>query len=200
MPFHGLGAPGRRAVQRAVFDRFPLDTPQALCAATLAVWRGAAFREERYAAIELPSHRRHPRLEQRAPLDFLPVYERMIVEGGWWELCDAISVPAIARLLQAEPAAMAAALEGWAHGPDPWLRRAAIVCQRTRGPACDAPLLYRCILPSIDSREFFLAKGIGWALRSRSASAPDEVRAFCATYRSRLAPLTLREALRALTD
>jgi 3-methyladenine DNA glycosylase AlkD len=68
--------------------------------------------------------------------------------------------------------------------------------QRKRGADCDAPLLYACILPSLDSGEFFLRKGIGWALRERARAAPDEVRAFCAEYRERMAPLTRREALK----
>jgi 3-methyladenine DNA glycosylase AlkD len=67
-------------------------------------------------------------------------------------------------------------------------------------------LLYDCILPSIGPAtaanpwpgEFFLRKGIGWALRQRSYDAPDEVQAFCTEYAGRLAPLTVREALKAL--
>ena len=61
-------------------------------------------------------------------------------------------------------------------------------------------LLYDCILPSLApdplASEFFIRKGMGWALRERSYAAPDEVQAFCAEYRSRLSPLTLREALK----
>ena len=56
--------------------------------------------------------------------------------------------------------------------------------------------MYDCILPSIDSDEFFLRKGIGWALRERAYTTPAEVRAFCRKYRDRLSPLTLREALK----
>jgi 3-methyladenine DNA glycosylase AlkD len=46
--------------------------------------------------------------------------------------------------------------------------------------------------------EFFIRKGMGWALRQRSYVAPDEVQAFCAEYADRLSPLTVREALRAI--
>ena len=66
----------------------------------------------------------------------------------------------------------------------------------------DAVLLYDCILPSVGdsamAKDFFIRKGMGWALRERSYAAPDEVRAFCSEYRGQLSPLTLREALRVI--
>jgi 3-methyladenine DNA glycosylase AlkD len=46
------------------------------------------------------------------------------------------------------------------------------------------------------SHDFFIRKGMGWALRERSYAAPDEVLAFVAAYASGLSPLTQREALR----
>ena len=48
-------------------------------------------------------------------------------------------------------------------------------------------------------REFFIRKGMGWALRERSYAAPEEVRAFCDAYRAQLSPLTVREALKVIT-
>ena len=84
-----------------------------------------------------------------------------------------------------------------------WLRRASFLCQRRlKAPHFDAVLLYDCILPSIGAgrfaNEFFIRKGIGWALRERSYAAPDEVQAFCREYASQLAPLTVREALKVI--
>lgn len=90
----------------------------------------------------------------------------------------------------------------WANGDDLWLRRASFLCQRKLKSAFDARLFYETILPSIGehvmAREFFLRKGIGWALRERSYRAPDEVQAFCREYEARLSPLTRREALRVI--
>ncbi len=48
------------------------------------------------------------------------------------------------------------------------------------------------------AREFFIRKGMGWALRERSYAAPDEVQAFVDEYRDRLSPLTRREALKVI--
>jgi 3-methyladenine DNA glycosylase AlkD len=83
-----------------------------------------------------------------------------------------------------------------------WLRRAAMLSQRSLKTGFDAVLLYDTLLPSIAggqfADEFFIRKGMGWALRERSYRAPEEVRAFCAEYADRLSPLTRREALKAV--
>ena len=57
----------------------------------LAIWRGARFREERYAAIELTGVRAARGFQT---IDALPMYEEMIVTGAWWDYVDAIADPA----------------------------------------------------------------------------------------------------------
>jgi 3-methyladenine DNA glycosylase AlkD len=166
-----------------------------------ALWRGARFREERYAAVELPRLGRvHPKLVN---LDLLPLLEEIIVAGAWWDLVDDISGNVLARLLERHPAAMKPLLRRWANGDDLWLRRAAMLVHRNvSDQAFDAVLLYETILPSIGqgkfANEFFIRKGIGWALRERSYAAPEEVRAFCLEYARQLSPLTVREALKVI--
>ncbi|MEZ4918947.1 MAG: DNA alkylation repair protein [Saprospiraceae bacterium] len=55
---------------------------------------------------------------------------------------------------------------------------------------------FEYILLVADSKEFFLQKGAGWALRQYSKTNPDAVREFVAAHR--LPALTRREALRLL--
>jgi 3-methyladenine DNA glycosylase AlkD len=166
-----------------------------------ALWRGARFREERYAAVELPRlGRLHPKL---VTLDLLPLVEEMIVSAAWWDLVDDISGNVLARLLERHPAEVKPLLRRWAKGDDLWLRRAAMLMHRSvEAKAFDAVLLYDTILPSIGSgrfaSEFFIRKGIGWALRERSYAAPAEVQAFCREYARQLSPLTVREALKVI--
>jgi 3-methyladenine DNA glycosylase AlkD len=197
LPFHGIAAPLRRRLQADAVREYPLPDVRALANAMQRLWRSARTREERYAAMELARVGRHAAL--LGP-ELLPVYEEMITDGAWWDICDDISGHALRRLLAAHPATMKPRLRRWAGGSDMWLRRAAVLCQRRLKAGFDAHLLYDCILPSIGSGrfagEFFIRKGIGWALRERAYTAPDEVRAFCREYRMQLAPLTLREALR----
>ena len=60
----------------------------------------------------------------------------------------------------------------------------------------DLDLLYACIEPSLDSREFFLRKAIGWALRQYARTDPAEVRRYVAAHTARLSSLSQREALK----
>ncbi|MFO1217220.1 MAG: DNA alkylation repair protein [Burkholderiaceae bacterium] len=200
LPFLGIAAPLRRLLQAQAVAAHPAASAAELAQAMRTLWREARFREERYAAMELARERPHRRW---LDLALLPVYEEMIASGAWWDYCDDISGTAIATLLQHHPAEMKPLLRRWARGDDLWLRRAAMLCQRRMKAGFDAVLLYDCILPSIGggrfAGEFFIRKGIGWALRDRSYAAPDEVRAFLREYDARLAPLTKREAAKAMT-
>jgi 3-methyladenine DNA glycosylase AlkD len=199
LPFYGIAAPLRRRLTALAVRANPVPDTAALADTMRALWREARFREERYAAMELARVGPHAKL---LGLALLPVYEEMIKSGAWWDYCDDVSGTALARLLEQHPHQMKPLLRRWARGGDLWLRRAAMLCQRRTRAAVDAKLLYDTILPSIGqgrfADEFFIRKGIGWALRERSYQAPDEVAAFCREYETQLAPLTRREALRVI--
>ena len=200
MPYHGIATPLRRQLTAAAVRAHPLPDTATLADAMRTLWRGARHREERYAALELA---RTGALARLFHLSLLPVYEEMIVSGAWWDYCDDISGTALARLLREEPRTMKPLLRRWARGGDMWLRRAALLCQRRSKQGFDAVLFYDCILPSIGNGrfagEFFIRKGIGWALRERSYDAPDEVKAFLREYGAQLSPLTRREAMKVIS-
>src|SRR5688500_14820536 len=88
MPFHGVPATLMRAACKRVFDEHAIDDAQTWQGDVLALWRGARFREERYAAIELAGHRRARAFQTMAAL---PMYEEMIVDGAWWDFVDTIA-------------------------------------------------------------------------------------------------------------
>lgn len=199
LPFLGVDAPLRRRAVAGVLAAYPLPGAAALIDTLLHLWRGATHREERYAALDLL---RLPRHKRWIDLRFLPPLHEMLVSGAWWDHNDEISGQALGLLLQRHPELMKPVLRGWAQGSNLWLRRAAMLCQRGLKQGFDAVLLYDCILPSVGdsdmAKEFFIRKGMGWALRERSYAAPDEVLAFCAEYHDQLSPLTRREALRVI--
>lgn len=201
LPFYGVQAPLRRQLVKGAAAAHPVADNSALCTTVLQLWQGATHREERYAALDLL---RLPRHLKWADLSWLPLLQTMIETGPWWDHNDEISGLALGLLLQRHPGHMKPLLQQWAHSPNLWFRRAAMLCQRSLDAEhFDAVLLYDCILPSLApdplAAEFFIRKGMGWALRERSYAAPDEVRAFCAEYGGRLSALTVREALRRLT-
>jgi len=193
MPYLGVPVPRMRAVSRDVFAAYDLPTAAAWRRSVLAVWRGARYREERYAAITLSGDRRAASFQA---LDALPMYEEMIVTGAWWDYVDEIAVHRLGPLLRRHPRPMARTMRAWSRSADLWKRRSAILCQLAFKRDTDRPLLYDCIAPSLGSPEFFLRKAIGWALREFAKTDPSEVVRWVRANDARLSPLSRREALR----
>lgn len=193
MPHLGVTADDLRRVCRAVFATLELPSATAWQRLVLGLWRDASFREERHAAIELTGVR--PARPFQTPAA-LPMYERLIVEGAWWDYVDTIASHRLGPLLRAHPAPIGRAMRTWSRSRNLWKRRAAILCQLTFKRDTDLELLYACIEPSLGSREFFLRKAIGWALRQYAWTDPAEVVRYVEAHRDRLSPLSVREALK----
>ena len=192
MPYFGVGVPQCRRIAGSVFKTRPLADARAWEAAILDLWRKAAHREERYAAIELLLFRRYSSWLEPARL---PLVEELVVTGAWWDYVDAIAGRGVGTMLAAHPRPMKAALREWANDDDIWKRRTAILAQLRAKRATDTKLLADAIRPSIGEREFFLRKGIGWALREYSKTDPAWVVEFVGAHPA-LSDLSRREALK----
>jgi 3-methyladenine DNA glycosylase AlkD len=124
------------------------------------------------------------------------MYEEMIVAGGWWDYVDSIVTQRFWPILQADREAMKRTMLVWSTEADMWKQRSAILCQIKAKKETDLPFLYACIEPSLGSKEFFLRKAIGWALRQYAWTDPEEVRHYVAANANRLSGLSKREALK----
>jgi 3-methyladenine DNA glycosylase AlkD len=193
MPFHGVDTQTLRAICRRVFASHEVAGATAWRRDVLALWRGARFREERYAAIELTGDRRARTFQTMASL---PMYEEMIVTGAWWDFVDTLASKRLGEILRNEPAPMRKAMRGWSRGEDMWKRRSAILCQISFKKDTDLDLLFALIEPSIGSKEFFLRKAIGWALRSYAWTDEKPIVKYVEKNRARLSGLSVREALK----
>ncbi len=193
MPYYGIQATEQRAIFREIFARRPLATYADWRDTVLHLWRTAKYREERYAAIELTGYRRYAAFQT---LETLPLYEELIVTGAWWDLVDSVATHRIGGLLHCYPEVMKPEMRVWAICGDLWKRRSSILCQLTFKKGTDLSLLYECIGPSLSSKEFFLRKAIGWALRQYAWTDPHEVLRYVRRKRRELSPLSKREALK----
>jgi len=193
MPFLGVSAQPLRQVCRRVFAPLAFGSAAAWRKAVLGVWRGARFREERYAALELTGVRVADGFQDP---DALPMYEEMIVSGAWWDYVDFLAKHRVGLLLKRHPRPLRRAMLQWSRGDDMWKRRTSILCQLAFKHDTDLDLLYACIEPSLASREFFLRKAIGWALRQYAWTDPREVKRYVREHHDALSPLSRREALK----
>lgn len=195
MPYLGVPAAPLRTACRAVFADLAFAAAADWEAAVRAIWEGAAYREERYAALELTA------VKQARPFQTvaaLPLYEHLAVTGAWWDLVDPVAANRLWPLMRHDPAPIRAAMLNWAGDGDMWKRRCAILCQNPGKGATDPALLAACIAPSLDRREFWLRKAIGWALRQYARTDPAWVRGYVANHADRLSGLSRREALKAI--
>lgn len=193
MPYLGVSAVPLRQVCKAAFAGLTWPDSAAWQADVLTIWRQAEYREQRHAAIELSGVRAAKAFQR---IETLPMYEEMIVSGAWWDYVDTIVTLRFWPLLQNDRAAMKQAMLAWSRDANMWKRRSAILCQNKAKAATDLPFLYACIEPSLDSKEFFLRKAIGWALRQYAWTDPAEVRRYVHENEARLSGLSRREALK----
>ena len=192
MPSLGVRVPEVRRIVTDTAKRLPPASLPELQSTVLELWRGAGWREERYAAIDLTGLRL-----AAGEMGMLALYEEIIRSGAWWDLVDGVS-HRLCGLLQSHREDMSIVLRRWSTDPDFWIRRAAITAQLGAKSATDAALLAAVIEPNLADREFFIRKAIGWALRDFSATDPEWVRNFAARHGEALSPLSRREALRNL--
>ena len=195
MPFYGVRMPEIRRLSRAAAEAHPSLSREAWLATIEALWWQAERREERHAALELLAAKRYRQHASPALLDLL---ERLIVSGAWWDYVDPIAINQVGPLLRDHRTEIEPHLLAWSVGEDIWLRRSAILAQLKFKADTDWPLLQQFIEPSRESTEFFLRKGIGWALREYSKTEPDRVLNYVRTNRGVLSGLTKREGLKVL--
>jgi 3-methyladenine DNA glycosylase AlkD len=184
--FFGIKTPERNILMREflkVNGKPPVDE---LPEIVRSLWKEPQ-RECQYAAMTL--------LDKRARYltkAHLPLIEEMILTGSWWDTIDLIASNMVGRIHEKDNAEEH--LEKWIHSDNFWLNRTAILHQLKYKEKTDERRLFRDILMHNESKEFFIQKAIGWALREYSKTNPEAVQQFI--DRENLAPLSKREGLK----
>ncbi len=193
MPYRGVQTPARRKIFRELFRQHPIPAKTAWREVVLNLWRNAAYREERYAALELAGARQYSVFRT---FDTLPMLEEMVVTGAWWDYVDEVATHRLRELLERYPKGISRRMRSWSRSPDMWKRRSSIICQVNRKDETDLGLLFDCIEPNLSHPDFFVRKGIGWALRSLAWTDLAVVEEYVERNRDRISPLNRREALK----
>jgi 3-methyladenine DNA glycosylase AlkD len=194
MPYRGVQRPALRTLGRRLFAEYSLTDRKSFTNAVSKLWREAEFREERYIAIDLTGYRAYAGWQDSS---LLPLYEELLVSGAWWDYVDEIAIRRIGPILREEPGVLTPKMRKWARDTDRWRRRTSVICQVGSKTETDFELLTYTIEANIDDPDFFLRKGIGWALREYAKTNPAWVRLFVGTHPG-LSGLSRREALKHL--
>jgi 3-methyladenine DNA glycosylase AlkD len=196
MPYHGVPTPLLRQICKATFADLQFATASHWQTHVLDLWRNAHLREERYAALYLAGDKRAKPFQTPSAMK---LYDELIVTGAWWDYVDDIASHRVGPILRNYPTPMRRKMLSWSKSNNLWKRRTAIICQLGSKAETDLELLYACIEPSLGSREFFLQKAIGWALRQYARTDGAEIKKYVRLNRTRLSALSIREALRNLS-
>jgi len=186
-PFFGVPTPMRTAMLKEMGDRFAPTDQKSYARSVMALWK-LPHREGRYCAITFAR-----RYEQFITPASMPLYERMIREGAWWDFVDDIAVNLVGAVYGNFRAQTRPVIDRWIDDDDMWIRRTALLSHLKHKKETDVAQLLKHCLKRADEPEFFIRKAIGWALREYSKTDPRAVRAFLTKNRKRLSNLSYAE-------
>jgi 3-methyladenine DNA glycosylase AlkD len=152
---------------------------------------GLPYREFQYVASSLIG-----RMEKKLPKGFAATFEYLITHKSWWDTVDTLAGNPIGVHFQRFPDVREKTLAKWRKSENFWLRRTCILFQLNYKGETDFDLLCEIIRENLGSKEFFINKAIGWALRQYARTDPKAVKKFVKA--AELHPLSRREAMKHL--
>lgn len=183
-PFLGLGRPERAVLQREFIRRAKKAT--AVDWALVDRLWGLPEREFQYLAVDYLTA-----LSGRLAAGDIGRVAGLVAAKSWWDTVDALAANIIGQLCAKHNYLVKGYILPWSAGANIWLARAAILFQLKYKEKTDTEVLGLIIGNTCGTKEFFLNKAIGWALREYSKTDKEWVRAFIAGQP--LHPLSVRE-------
>jgi 3-methyladenine DNA glycosylase AlkD len=183
-PFLGIKSPLRKELEKQFFKETGILKEDFNKDFVIGLWEKDE-REYQYTAITYMG-----KFIKKLPKDIFPFLERLITTKSWWDSVDSIA-PLVGELAQKYPEVIEETIDSWSVDDNFWLRRSAILFQLKYKQQTNEDLLYDYIVKNADSKEFFIQKAIGWALREYSKTNPVSVKTFIKG--NKLAPLSVRE-------
>ncbi len=185
--FYGCKAPVWVAISRNVFKEQGYLDGEALIE-FVRLCNQESQRELHYIALQLIEKRINKQSE-----GFIEILEELIMTNSWWDTVDWIA-KLVGIHFQRFPHLIQTTTRRWMDSGELWLQRVSLIFQLRYKEKTDEKLLFNYILELVHSKEFFIQKAAGWALRQYSKTNPEAVQAFIDNHT--LAALTKREGER----
>jgi len=184
----GLTAPVRKELFKSLWSTHKDDIEAQWRELVLELW-DMEHREYQYIAMDIIR-----KIEKKLVVDDLPIIEKLIVEKSWWDTADFLASHGVGTILKQDENLLSDTVERYINSDNMWLQRTALIFQLFYKEKTDAHLLAALIDKTIGSKEFFINKASGWALRQYSRVNPQFVAEYLDLQGQNLAPLTVREA------
>jgi 3-methyladenine DNA glycosylase AlkD len=147
-------------------------------------------REFQYCAIEILIKE----LKGNYKKEDIQLIEKILISNSWWDSVDTIAKHILGQYLTEFPLETKKVIGRFSKSENMWLNRSAILFQLGYKQKTNADFLFSECLKHSHSKEFFIQKAIGWALREYAKSNPEAVVEFVKT--SPLKTLSTKEALK----
>ncbi|WP_152446631.1 DNA alkylation repair protein [Bacillus sp. THAF10] len=187
-PFLGIKSPERKELWKEFFrinGKPELEWLEALAYFLYA----QPEREFHYAALSMIDVHK-----KSLTIQHLPFLEKLITSNSWWDTIDHLAPHHVGTILLKDKKAVGSFPDNWINSPNFWLQRSAILYQLKYKKMTDEEKLFFYISSTKNSKEFFVQKAIGWALREYSKTSPKVVMDFI--QKTDLAPLSRREGVK----
>ena len=188
--FFGIKSPERKDALRKFISAVKLPTENTFEEEVKALWL-MPERELQYCAMEIVHRAKWAR-----KADSISLIEFMITEKSWWDTVDFIAASLCGEYFKFNATKTHEITRSWNQSNNMWLIRSSILFQLKYKELVDLSLLEANMLPHLSSKEFFIQKAIGWALRQVSKSHQDWVQDFVDNHE--LKPVSKREAIKYL--
>lgn len=188
--FYGIKAPLRRALMKEIIQENGLLTGQRLKDFVHLCWQ-APQREWQLLGVD-----KIEKAQRFLDDSFLDLIIWCVQHRSWWDTVDLLAIKSAGKLLLKYPDLERSQPDSWIQSDNMWMQRTAILYQLKYKERTDVKRLQRYLLHVMDSKEFFLQKASGWALRELSKTQPQVVLSFIDEYEQQLSNLTKREAVK----
>jgi 3-methyladenine DNA glycosylase AlkD len=157
------------------FSKLPFDEQLAIWD---LVWQAnSSFYPRIHATFFLERHMK----KESELLAMWPVIVKWQDTINAWPLCDALA-KVYTRILEKLPVEVYTRLQQWNADTDLWKRRQSVVSllyySRTKKQYLDFEQIITLLTPLLGNKEYYVQKGVGWALRELHNVYPEKMMAY----------------------
>lgn len=187
--YYGMESQLRKELVKEVLKQHGKPELPVLMGLTGLMWSDP-HREMQYAVMDIST----PYLKKMDE-SFAYFYDRLIGQKSWWDTVDWLAPRAMGTLMHRFPGLQDVFIEKWMQSGNKWYIRSALLFQMFYRKDTNLDLLFSLILRTVGTKEFFINKASGWALRQYSKTEADPVKRFVEAH-PELHNLTKKEALK----